>query len=543
MREIVDKVGRAFAGRRLLFAYSLVAALYALLPWTVTYQPTTDGGAHVYNAWILHGLLTGSAPPRIVEHFEVNARPFPNWLGHAAMALLMTVTTPSAAEKLLVSAYVLLFLSGAWRLTSTSEADERWHVFLAFPFVYNKLFQRGFYNFSLGLALMLWVLSFWWRHRARLAWHQALLLNLLLLLCWFSHPLPFALSLLGIGLLWLTALRGIAWRQRLWQVLALTPQLVLPAWYVARGSTAGARGSWGWERLLAFFGQLEVLVGFDRLQRWPFVALALLFATLLVRTLWVRGAPGAPRRPQDAFLLLAFAAFAVYAFAPTNLASGSQIKQRLSLAPWLFLLPAFSTRLRPRARKLASAAGVLLGLLHFGVLLYWYDLRGDEVTTYVRGLATVPAGAGVVPLHFERRQPTHTLSHAVGYAAVAKGLVYLDDYEAKFDYFPVRFRRSAKLPRMGLATRLATRYQVARNQARVDAVYTWGMPEVEPVRTQLQRSYRLADRAGKGELWLRSAPSFDLPSSAGQPPTARGKKGFPRRARPRPQRERGGAAS
>jgi hypothetical protein len=511
------RLARALAGRRLVLAYFALAALYALPPWTVRYQPITDAGAHVYNAWVLHGLVTGTAPPRIAELHELNASPVPNWMGHAVMALLMAVASPGAAEKVLLSGYVALFLGGVWRLVSAAgpadaEPTERWHALLAFPFAYHLLLLRGFYNFSLGMALLPWIVALWWRHRRRLGWRPALGLHLLLLACWFSHPLPYALALLSIALLWLVGLGGVSWRQRLGQVAVLAPQLVLPLWYLTRGGSGRPGGGWPWARLLAFFGQLDVLVFADGAQRWPALALALLFVTLLARTLWVRGAPGAPRRDEDAFLLLAAFAFALYLLAPASMGGALMVKQRLSLAPWLLVLPGLATRLGTDARRAATAALLLSGLLHLGVLLHWYRLHGGEVEVYVAGLASVPSGAGVAPLHFHRPRPTHPTSHAAGYAAVAQDLVYLDNFEARRGYFPVRYRAGARLPRMALASRSPSHYQVARNWPLVEAIYTWRMPPGAPLRRQIVAWYRPAARSGDGELWLRRERPIVKPS-------------------------------
>ncbi len=43
---------------RLFLALTL---LYLVPIWSVRYLPTSDGPAHLYNAWVLRGLLTGSA--------------------------------------------------------------------------------------------------------------------------------------------------------------------------------------------------------------------------------------------------------------------------------------------------------------------------------------------------------------------------------------------------------------------------------------------------------------------------------------------------
>src|SRR5437763_12491457 len=96
----------------------IVLALIAIVPiWSVHYLPTGDGPCHLYNASILHDLLIGTAKEPIASWYRIDWRPHPNWIGHAALALLLFVFPPLIAEKILVSAIVLTFLAGAWILT------------------------------------------------------------------------------------------------------------------------------------------------------------------------------------------------------------------------------------------------------------------------------------------------------------------------------------------------------------------------------------------------------------------------------------------
>src|SRR4051812_10065217 len=221
--------------RRLRALFFTLALLYVVPFWIVHYLPTVDGPCHTYNTWVL---LHHDDPryPLFRQYYEVNAAPYPNWTGHAVMALLMLVVPPLAAEKLLVSAYALTFLAGIWYLVgSVRPGGGRWLAFLAFPFVFNHLFQYGFYNFSLSLALFPIVLGFWWRYRDRPAspvyWVG---INLLLASCYFSHILSFGLSLVAIGVLWLATLRRDNRRRRLGHLAVLAPQGILPVWYFSQ---------------------------------------------------------------------------------------------------------------------------------------------------------------------------------------------------------------------------------------------------------------------------------------------------------------------
>jgi hypothetical protein len=171
--------------------------------WTVHYLPTVDGPCHTYNAWILRQYDKTEQYPLFQKYYEINARPYANWISQGGMALLMFLVPPLAAEKLFVSLYALLLLSGAWYLAGAVEGDRRWHAFLAFPFVHNHMFQFGFYNFSMSLALFPWIVGFWWRHRERGGLGYVIGINLLLWLCYFAHILSFGLAMVSVAVLWL----------------------------------------------------------------------------------------------------------------------------------------------------------------------------------------------------------------------------------------------------------------------------------------------------------------------------------------------------
>jgi len=402
---------------------------------------------------------------------------------------------------------VLLFLGGAWYLAGAVRPEERWPAFLAFPFAYHQLFQYGFYNFSLSVAWFLFALGFWWRHRERPAWRFALGINLLLGLCYFSHILSLALALLAIALLWLATLTRQGWRRHLWHVPILLPQIVLPLWFLTHQGGESNPTAWSAGQLAGFFAGLQVLYTLGDVQRWLGIALAVVFIGLVVLTLrqeW--RAPRENRRgAENAFPLLALLLVVVYFVSPDGMAGGWLIKNRLSLYPFLVLLPWLSLRLPSgearRAETIAALALALVALLNVAFLTARYRELGGEVERYLAGLAPVKPDSRALALNFAHTGPTDVLSHAISWAAIEKGLLDWDNYEAKVDFFPVRFRRSVTFPDAPNLALNPGAYRVKPNADLVDAVYVWGRPPGDPLAKRLLRCYNLVAETDIGELY------------------------------------------
>lgn len=490
--------------RRLFFGLSL---LYILPFWTVHYLPTGDGPCHTYNAWILRQYDNVEQYPRFQEYYEIDTRPYPNWISQGTMALLMFAVPPLVAEKLFVSLYVLVFLAGAWYLAGAVESGRRWLALLAFPFAHNHLFQLGFYNFSMSLALFPWILGFWWRHRERGGLGYVVGINLLLWGCYFSHILSFSLALVAIAVLWLATLRRDNWRRHvLLHVAALAPQGFLPLWHLTFQGGGGAASEASWLEQARYFLELQALFAFDHVQRWAAVALALTFGGLVLLTLLRRRKPFL--READAFLLLAVVFTVIYFVSPDAMSGGSMVKIRLSLYPWLILIPWLSPGLSPgldeRARGIFVSVLALAVLLNAGYLVRWYRLLEGEVATYLSGLGPVKPDTRVLPLHFEpsrRAAKVNVLAHAIGYEALEKGLVDWDNYEATVGFFPTRFRASAPPPVIWEIEATPGLVRPRQWRDRADYIYTWRMPPGCPLEPRLKKTYKLLSARDGGELW------------------------------------------
>ena len=511
-----------------------------LLPlWTVAHVPTLDGPVHVYNAWVLHH-LHDPALPHIERHFQLSLEPVPNWLVQGLLYVLLFVAAPAAAEKLLLSIYVLFFGAVGWWFAGVDDPRRRTHALLALLFAYNLTFQLGFYNFLFSVPLALLAVGLWWRWRERLDWRRALALNGVLLLCYFAHMVGLGVALLAISVLWLATLSRRRWRAWLLHPLALAPQLVLPLWYVsAVTSTPGSEPAdhalrWGMLR------HLHVVFNFrnDYLAR---DAVALLFAGLTVISVVIaerRRAPGEPAPPtaagaaprwseRHAFVLAAATVVGLFLVIPDSFGSGGFMVFRLALFPFLLVIPALTARLgRFVHGTLAVALAILLAWVIAGID-HHHRVAAAGVDDYLAGLGRVRPHTRLLALVYDRldNMSSAARTHASSWMSIEKALVDWDNYQATTDYFPVRFRPEVARPD-GYALDVS-RYDAARYASLVDYLYLWHVPLDSPLRPRVRAAYRVVQRHADWQLWIhrqrtRPARHVDPARSAARPRSGAG---------------------
>jgi len=478
---------------RWLFAGMLLLLLVPL--WSVPYLPTTDGPSHVYNAWILRQHGNTEEYPLFQQHFEIDWRPIPNWFSHAVLALLLFVFDPRTAEKLLLSGYVVLLASSARYLAGSVDPERRWLGWLALPLVYNQLLQMGFYNFGFSLAFYLFAVGFWWRHRSSPGWRMAVGLNLLLLLCWFSHIVSLVLALASIGVLWLLTER------RLLHPLILAPQILLPLWFIQDQGKGAVPATWSTDFLWTYLLRLRVLHSFAREQVWIGTALAVLFLLLAVLTF------AGKRRLEgrDGFLLLSLLAAALYILSPEGMSGGTHLKNRLSLYPWLLLIPWLAPRGR-WVKGIAIAAIALITVVQAWITVRWYRQVDPEIRELLAAAEPVAPDSRVLPLMFKRNAPAGgpgVLGHALDYAAAEKGWVDWGNYEAMTGHFPVRFRRGVGLSDIFTLEAHPGQLNLRAYKGRTDYVFTWKMPPDSRMARQLNQHFRFLEERGPGRVYRR----------------------------------------
>ena len=465
-----------------------LAILYIAPVWSVRYFPTGDGPSHVYNSWILHGLVTGDAPPQIERAYRVDWRPIPNWTSHAVMAALISVVSPIVAEKLFLTLTLGLLFAGAWVLARTVDPLSDVYAFLVFPFAYIFTFVAGYYNFTLGIALYLFILAWWWRRGS------ALVLALLLVLSYFTHPIA-TLAACGAIVLLSALLR------RFRHLLALPPALLLLAFFGRTGEkVAGMPLDLSLRNPLRFV-RAEMIASFHGWQRTLGLAVAILFALLLAYTL-IRDR----KRPAIAFVFVALGLVAVMVWIPAPHIVRSQFVERLPVFVFLTLIPAFSPRIEGAKRNALLAVLALIALVDGAIIFQRIRVHGAEITRFVRSFDAIEPGARVLTLQLGpvmSHSYVNVFVHRFAYVALERQLVHLMNYESASKLFPT-------------ANRDETAWKIANDPdgdlaalpAYADyVVMLAGVPQ-GPKLAQLQRDYVLAGEKDDIRIY-RSVPPRD----------------------------------
>lgn len=241
----------ANAGERASLWLLSIAALLQLLPiWSVDYLPTQDGQVHIYLAQVLGALSVGTGSAA-AELFAVNWGWHPNWFVYLAAQPLLTVLGPAAVEKVLTSAFLLLWPVACVFALRPVARFPMFGAMMLLPLGLSELFFTGFYNYCFALAFMMVGLGCWLRAVSTGHARYLALLFVVSLLAFFTHLYPtiFLFLFIGVGAVLHAAFQATSARAELgfWPfmrhtarrrfvplVVALLPVFLLIVWFIVR---------------------------------------------------------------------------------------------------------------------------------------------------------------------------------------------------------------------------------------------------------------------------------------------------------------------
>ncbi|MFN8092797.1 MAG: hypothetical protein U0599_11345 [Vicinamibacteria bacterium] len=440
---------------------ALAAAGAAALPfWAGAVVPTQDGGAHLWNAWLVRHL--GDPALAAGPYFELNLLA-PNWGGVGPLALLLCLAPPVVAEKLLFSAIAFAIVAGAALLSRRLGGDPVLAAAAGVFLAHGWLTAMGFTGFQLATGLG-WLACAWaapaldgerktGRDRlvaARLSAAFAVL---------FVLHLAAALAAAGLWAVLLASRVGRApWRRlvapaaplaflaALWLAHALATRGIEPPTY--RPDDRGALGR------LAELPAGTYWEAYSPADRPLGAALVVLVCGLVIARASRAERPEAGRA-ASAGLAAAPLVLAAYLVVPFAAGGGAFLTDRL--VPLLLLLPLpWATSAGLPWRRALRAAALVLAAAALAQRAAQYRVIGRVVEAVVAANHDVPPGAFLAQppspgLPLARVDP---FLHAWGRVAVERGAVPLDDYEAALaGWFPIRYSAAGRALADAWATR------------------------------------------------------------------------------------------
>ena len=435
----------------------LILLLYLFPIWGFKYFPSADGPCHLYNAQVFKDF--NNPELQFSRYYKLNIKPFPNWTGHLLLIAFLQFVPPLLAEKILLTVYVVAFGLSLFYLLGAFGHKSKILALLGFMFIYNVTLLFGFYSFSLGIPLLLVSLGYFWKQKDAWTWKKSLILSFLLVLLYFSHPVPYLIALVTMPILSLIYFR-IRWKKWFLHLVCLIPSFLLFVNYlISFQILSGKRnpsGFWNMPRLLSDFVGLKILVYFDTSFQskiaWGLSALlGILIVVTLAKKIRLQGSQLIFQLHERDYFFPAFAtAMVIYLISPDAVyAHGSYISMRLNLIAALFLIPCLSEEMSGVFRK--GVMVLMIGLLaaNFFGLYGSFTKFNKELAEFSAGTRKMKSHAVLVPLVFDKKGGSDFIqifSQAVNYYCLDKGNVNLGNYEAIKGYFPVNFREDVERP-------------------------------------------------------------------------------------------------
>lgn len=435
-------------------------AFCLLQVWLPDYYLTCDGPCHLYNARIIHDAWNGVNTWLFSEFFDIVYTTDPNSLTTFALASLLYLVKGAVAEKLFLSAYVILFITGFVALLRRLNGGDSYWVLCALLFPYTYAFAKGFYNYSFSIAFWFWMVWCWLGWLKEGGVRNAALLFLFTGLIFFTHLLPFVFGVFACGSLLLSHVvyehkgQNKKMLRALVRHSAVLAAVALPfVWLMFRftNSEGGLNLTLGAHpyRLVELL-EFKYLINIAETEK-PWAVVVGLVLTALFIWVCIQGACRWRLHKYDGLLLsLLFVTFVYVFFPEAFMGHMIIISIRVQLFVYILIACIVAYRLKDSAPKMTGMAVLCVCFLMLSINRISRRYVADEaLNEYLSAGAYIKPGKVVLPLDFEPGGRTAEgkvivdrnaiFHHAAQYMAVEKPLIMLDNYEANMGYFPTRW--------------------------------------------------------------------------------------------------------
>ncbi|MDX1940717.1 MAG: hypothetical protein SFU99_09210 [Saprospiraceae bacterium] len=517
-----------------IFWILLIASLLPL--WVNPYFLTGDGPCHLYNAKVWWDIIHRHEYNFFNHYLYLNPNLEPNYSTHFFMGLLMQIMPAVFAEKILLTIYIILFAVGLRFAIRQIEPKSEWVAILGFPMIYHHVFQMGFYNFSLSLALAFWIIGAWLKWQNTWTDAQKLWFALLNLLCFFTHPVGLLIGISSVGLLFLTENTGLLLsdfkkfiRKAGTLILSLLPTLILIVAYLYRKPGATIEGKEPFAQLIKEFSGFTSLIALSSKEVALAQGMAILLGILFLASLVLR-LQNLLLRKSDIFFLIFLFWVLFYFFAPAGFAGAGVLAIRLQIIPFLMLLLWLGSIEWNNILKWGGIGiGAFIALALLTIRMPIYNKLSNAIEDMMSLEPYLEDKKTVLNLTYSLNGKTPEgewiadriwlFLHAADYIATKKAVVMLPNYEACTYNFPLIWRWDREpFSQIGNLEAIPPKANFLdypqRTNGQVDYVLVWFLdsewqdhPDTQNITNQLSQGYELVKTSPKGlaKLYRRKA--------------------------------------
>ncbi len=431
----------ALLNESILFRFFLAIHLIPVL--SLTPFVTLDGPAHLLNSVLIRQLITGTSS--IASSFLMfNPVLEPNWTGHAIMAFLIGFIPPLLVEKIMLTSILILTAFGYRKLLLTLDSNNGWLSFSIFPFLCNFVFCLGFINFSIGFALLPFLMVWWLNHKNNGLHFKNMLVGLLLMtILYFSHVVMFLYAGFCMGLLSLNQFSKTRMKElqiELLQLLLISlPGIILSILFVMKSGAAGYRGEvtyLPWSDLLQQIKDARMFIIYDYNQEKSFTVL---YTFLIVVVSVIAIIKRSINRYQTTLLFILLSSLLMIFTIPDSLASGGIVSVRIIQLFFICWCLWLST-LRMPAWVSTSFGMISLFFSLFMICTHYpvQKLLSLEANQYCLAGKSFNSKNSVAPLNYSANWMHANMA---AYLGVVSGAFILDNYEPTQGHFPLVWKK------------------------------------------------------------------------------------------------------
>lgn len=447
--------------KKLLNILLYTGIMFCLLQiWLPGHYLTCDGPCHLYNARIIHDTWNGQNTCLYSRFFDIVYTTDPNSLTTFALAALLYAVKGAIAEKIFLSLYVVIFITGFVALLRRLRGADSYWVLCALLFPFTYAFAKGFYNYSFSIAFWFWMVWSWLGWLETRKAKDGLLLFLFTGLIFFTHLLPFVFGAFTCASLLLSQAifehkkEGRRMVHMLLRDGAMLGIVLLPfVWLMFRFTTSEGGLNLSLSphlyRLIELV-EFKYLINLAETEK-PWVMVVGLILTALFAIVALQGIRKWRLHKHDGLLLsMVFVAFVYVFFPEAFMGHMIIISIRAQLFVHLLVACIVAYRMKDGVVKITGMAVLCVCFLMLSITRISRRYAVDEaLNEYLSAREWIKPGKVVLPLDFEPGGQTAEgaviadrnalFHHAAQYMAMEKPLIMLDNYEANMGYFPTRW--------------------------------------------------------------------------------------------------------